>query len=161
MSEQIHPVAMMAAEAPLRAKPSVYPAPFAVRMTGREKRPLGDVFGLTNFGVNLTRLAPHAASALRHAHNKQDEFIYILQGQPTLHTDEGRIRLSPGMCAGFKSGTGNGHRLLNETDQDVVYLEVGDRTPGDAGSYPDDDLQASLVDGRWQFTHKDGRPYVG
>jgi uncharacterized cupin superfamily protein len=129
-------------------------------MKGREKRQLGDLFGLTNFGVNLTRLAPKAVSALRHAHTKQDEFVYILQGQPTLHTDEGRIRLAPGMCAGFKAGTGNGHCLINDTDEVVVYLEVGDRTPGDEGSYPDDDLKALLVDGQWKFVHKDGTPYV-
>ena len=128
-------------------------------MKGRLKRPLGDLFGLTNFGVNLTTLSPGAVSALRHAHSKQDEFIYILRGDPTLVTDEGRTRLSPGMCAGFKAGTGNGHHLVNETGADVVYLEAGDRTPGDEGSYPDDDLKAKLVDGRWAFVHKDGRPY--
>jgi uncharacterized cupin superfamily protein len=128
-------------------------------MAGRQKHPLGDLFGLTNFGVNLTKLAPNAASALRHAHTKQDEFVYVLRGQPTLHTDEGRRRLSPGMCAGFKAGTGKGHRLVNETEEEVVYLEVGDRTPGDEGGYPDDDLQALLVGGTWKFVHKDGTPY--
>jgi uncharacterized cupin superfamily protein len=160
MSEKSNPIAGTAADVPARSKPSVYPEPFASRMAGREKRQLGDLFGLTNFGVNLTRLAPDAVSALRHAHTKQDEFIYVLQGQPTLHTDEGRTLLSPGMCAGFKAGTGNGHRLINETTEEVVYLEVGDRTPGDEGSYPDDDLKAVLVEGKWKFVHKDDKPYV-
>lgn len=159
MSDTSMPVAVIASEVPARIKPSVYPEPFASRMAGREKRPLGDLFGLTNFGVNLTRLAPQAVSALRHAHTKQDEFVYILQGHPTLHTDEGRTRLSPGMCAGFKAGTSNGHRLINETEEEVIYLEVGDRTPGDEGSYPDDDLKALIVDGKWKFVHKDGSPY--
>ena len=159
MSKSDFPVAVAAADVAPRAKQSNYPEPFAARMAGREKRALGDLFGLVNFGVNLTRLAPNAGSALRHAHSRQDEFIYILEGQPTLHTDEGRTQLSPGMCAGFKAGTGNAHRLLNETSQDVVYLEVGDRTPGDEGSYPDDDLLALRVADGWQFTHKDGRPY--
>jgi uncharacterized cupin superfamily protein len=154
-----HPVAAIALDVPPRTKPSNYPEPFASRMRGREKRPLGDLFGLSNFGVNLTRLAPQARSALRHAHTRQDEFVYILQGHPTLHTDEGRTALSPGMCAGFKAGTGNGHCLINETSEDVVYLEVGDRVAGDEGSYPDDDLQAAMIEGRWQFTHKDGTPY--
>ena len=103
-------------------------------MAGRVKHPLGELFGLANFGVNITRIAPGGVSSLRHAHTKQDEFIYVLEGQPTLHTDEGRTRLSPGMCAGFKAGTGNGHCLINETQADVLYLEVGDRTPGDEGS---------------------------
>src|SRR4051794_24588496 len=149
MLEKSNPIAIVASEVPPRIKPSVYPEPFAARMAGREKRPLGDFFGLTNFGVNLTRLAPNAVSALRHAHTRQDEFIYILEGRPTLHTDEGRIQLCPGMCAGFKAGTGNGHRLINETEEEVIYFEVGDRTPGDEGSYPDDDLKAMMVDGKW------------
>ena len=153
------PVALAADQAPPRTKPSSYPEPFASRMAGREKRPLGDLFGLSNFGVNLTRLAPGASSALRHAHTRQDEFVYILKGNPTLHTDEGRTRLAPGMCAGFKAGTGNGHCLINETQQDVVFLEVGDRTAGDEGSYPDDDLKAVMVEGKWKFTHKDGSAY--
>ena len=159
MPEQKTRIAINAAEAPLRTRPSNYPEPFASRMAGRDKRPLGDLFGLRNFGVNLTRLAPNAVSSLRHAHTRQDEFVYILQGHPTLHTDEGRTPLSPGMCAGFKAGTGNGHNLINETADEVVYLEVGDRTPGDEGSYPDDDLQALRVEGGWQFAHKDGTPY--
>jgi uncharacterized cupin superfamily protein len=159
MSQTPYPNAIVAAEAPLRTTPSNYPEPFASRMKGREKRPLGDLFGLTNFGVNLTRLAPKAISSLRHAHSKQDEFVYILQGRPTLQTDEGRTQLSPGMCAGFKAGTGNAHHLINETEEEVLYLEIGDRTPGDEGIYPDDDLQALLVDGKWIFAHKDGTSY--
>ena len=159
MTSSKYPVAIRAADAPARVRPSNYPEPFASRMTGRQKQPLGDLFGLANFGVNLTRLAPNAVSALRHAHSKQDEFIYILQGNPTLHTDDGQTRLSPGMCAGFKAATGNGHQLINRTSEDVVYLEVGDRTPGDEGTYPDDDLAAVAVDGKWRFAHKDGTPY--
>jgi uncharacterized cupin superfamily protein len=159
MSEKMQPLAVIAAEVPPRSKPSAYPAPFAARMVGRAKSQLGDVFGLKNFGVNLTRLAPHSVSSLRHAHTKQDEFVYIIQGHPTLHTDEGHHTLSPGMCAGFKADTGNGHRLINETAEDVIYLEVGDRSPGDEAIYPDDDLQAVLVDGKWAFTAKDGTSY--
>lgn len=153
------PLAVMAADAPARTKPSNYPEPFAARVAGRVKRPLGDRFGLTHFGVNLTTLPPKSVSALRHAHSRQDEFVYILAGHPTLYTDEGATPLSPGMCAGFPAGSGNGHRLANETDQEVQYLEVGDRSEGDEVSYPEDDLQAVQVDGRWSFTHKDGRPY--
>ena len=159
MPENSIPIAVAAAKVPLRTKPSNYPEPFASRMKGREKRPLGDHFGLTNFGVNLTRLAPSAVSALRHAHSKQDEFIYILEGRPTLYTDEEETQLLPGMCAGFKAGTGNAHKLSNNTSEDVVYLEVGDRTAGDAATYPEDDIQAVLVAGKWQFAHKDGAPY--
>ena len=151
--------AINATDIPVRVKPSVYPEPFASRMTGREKRQLGDFFGLNNFGVNLTRLTPGAISALRHAHTKQDEFVYILQGCPTLHTNDGATRLEPGMCAGFPAGAGNAANLSNDTDSDVLYLEIGDRMAGDSANYPDDDLQAVQVDGQWLFTHKDGTPY--
>ena len=154
-----HPIAIVAADAPPRTRKSVYPEPFAALMERRTKTPLGDLFGLKNFGVNLTRIAPGGSSALRHAHTKQDEFVYILEGHPTLHTDEGNTPLAPGMCAGFRCGTGNGHRLVNETQQDVVYLEMGDRTPGDGASYPDDDIVAVNVDGQWKFSRKDGTPY--
>ena len=159
MSAKDTRIAIVAAEAPPRSRPSNYPDPFASRVAGREKRPLGDLFGLTNFGVNLTRLAPGAMSSLRHAHSRQDEFIYVLSGHPVLRTNAGETALAPGMCAGFKAGTGDAHHIVNRTREDVVYLEVGDRTPDDAGTYPDDDIQAVLVDGKWRFTHKDGTPY--
>ena len=160
MGRQTGPVAIVAAEAAPRERASHYPQPFAARMAGRIKRPLGEPFGLTNFGVNLTTLAPGAMSALRHAHSRQDELVYILEGRPTLVTNEGETELAPGMAAGFRRGTGNAHHLVNRTEQDVVYLEIGDRTERDAVDYPDDDIRAALgADGRWRFVHKDGRPY--
>ena len=153
------PVALRAADVPPRTRPSNYPEPFFSRMARREKRQLGDVFGLKNFGVNLTRIAPGGESALLHRHSRQDEFVYILEGRPTLVTDTGEIELSPGMCAGFPAG-GIAHQLVNRSDADVVYLEVGDRTAGDEGSYPNDDIKAELgPDGQWIFARKDGTPY--
>ena len=154
------PAAITALDAPMRLKPSNYPEPFASLMAGRVKRQLGEVFGLTNFGVNLVRLAPGSRSALRHAHSKQDEFVYLLSGEAVLITDRGETVLAPGMCAGFKAGTGDAHHLVNRSTADALYLEVGDRTPGDSASYPDDDLEALLgPDGRWQFVRKSGEPY--
>jgi len=125
-------VAIHAAEVPPRTRPTGYPPDLAAKIGGREKRVLGEFFGLTNFGVNLTRLPPGAASSLRHAHTTQDEFVYILEGEPVLLTDAGETPLAPGMCAGFRAGSGDAHRLVNRGTQDVVYLEVGDRLPGDA-----------------------------
>lgn len=159
LDKQDIPVAIVAEQAPPRTRPSIYPEPFASRMQGRVKHPLGDLFGLANFGVNLARLSPGAGSALRHAHARQDEFVYVLQGHPVLITDAGETLLAPGMCAGFRAGTGNAHQLVNRSNEDVVYLEVGDRSPGDSVIYPDDDLQGALVDGKWQFSHKDGSRY--
>jgi uncharacterized cupin superfamily protein len=137
-----------------------YPEPFRPVVAGREKRALGDAAGLKNFGVNLTRLEPGAASALRHWHEKQDEFVYVLEGELVLVTDEGEWVLRPGMAAGFPAGRACGHQLVNRSDGSALYLEVGDRTAGDRAHYSADDLEATLdPEGRWRFTHKDGRPY--
>ena len=160
MEQSKYPVAILAPEAPLRIRPSIYPEPFASRIGGREKRPLGDLFGLTNFGVNFTRLPPGGSSAIRHAHSRQDELIYILEGHPTLVTDAGETLLRPGMCAGFKAGTGDGHHMVNRTESDVSYLEIGDRSAGDIVNYPDDDMKFVVgADGKRQIVRKDGSAY--
>jgi len=136
-----------------------YPEPYKARVAGRNKRRLGDAAGLANFGVNLTRLDPGAESSMRHWHSKQDEFIYVLEGEVTLVTDAGRQKLRRGMAAGFPGGKADGHQLVNETKKPVLYLEIGDRTPGDGATYTDVDMAARLVDGKWVFTHRDGSPY--
>jgi len=160
MEQSKYPVAILAPEAPLRIRPSIYPEPFASRMGGRDKRPLGDLFGLTNFGVNFTRLAPGGSSAIRHAHSRQDELVYILEGHPTLVTDAGETLLRPGMCAGFKAGTGDAHHMVNRTESDVSYLEIGDRSTGDDVNYPDDDMKFVIgADGKRQIVRKDGSAY--
>jgi len=136
-----------------------YPEPYKSRVAGRHRRRLGDAAGLKNVGVNLTRLDPGAESSMRHWHERQDEFIYVLEGEVTLVTDAGRQKLLPGMAAGFPAGKADGHQLVNETKEPAVYLEIGDRTPGDAASYPDVDLAVKMVDSKWVFTHKDGSPF--
>lgn len=151
-------IGIVAADVEPRRKPSNYPSPFAELMEGRVKRALGDLAGLTGFGVNLTTLAPGAVSALLHRHAVQDEFVYILSGEATLVTEDGEEILGAGMCAGFKAG-GVAHQLANRTSEPVVYLEIGDRRPGDAADYPADDLVATFIEGGWRFTHKDGQPY--
>ena len=156
---ETRPVALAAAAVPAQTRRTLYPDIFAARVAGREKRRLGDPFGLQNFGVNLTRLKPGAVSALRHFHTKQDEFVYVLEGEPTLITDAGETPLKPGDCAGFKAASGDAHHLVNRTTADVVYLEIGDRSEGDGVTYPDDDLELAHVDGGWRAQHKDGTPY--
>jgi uncharacterized cupin superfamily protein len=157
----------MNSEKPIAAKKveeqaikSFYPEPFASMMIGRTKRKLGDYFGLTNFGINLTELEPGAMSALKHHHSKQDEFIYILGGTPTLVFGSSEYLMQAGDCFGFKKGRNIGHHLVNNSNELVVYLEIGDRTPGDKAEYPDDDLCAQTKsNGSWSFSHKDGTPY--
>jgi len=136
-----------------------YPEPYKSRVAGRHKRRLGDHAGLRNFGVNLTRLEPGAESSMRHWHTKQDEFIYVMEGEVTLITNAGRQKLRAGMAAGFPAGRADGHQLVNETEKPVLYLEIGDRTSGDGATYSDVDMAARMVDGKWVFTHKDGSPY--
>ena len=145
---------------PLPAAKTIYPKPYDASVDGREKRKLGDHFGLSNFGINQTRLAPGAVSALFHHHSKQDEFIYVLEGAATLLYGDAEHLMNPGDCMGFKAGSGVASQVVNRSSEPVVYLEAGDRTAGDEVEYPNVDLKASQqADGAWLFTHKDGRSY--
>ena len=134
---------------------TIYPEEFKEMCIGREKRKIGDVLGLNNFGVNLVTLKPGAASAQRHWHSHSDEFVYILKGEATLITDAGEQVLGVGMVAGFPANEADGHHLVNKTEADVLYLEIGDRPPKDDVDYPDIDML--LRDGT--LVHKDGTPY--
>lgn len=139
---------------------SAYPPVFRPHVAGREKRVLGDALGLSNFGVNLVTLAPGSASALRHWHKEEDEFIFVLDGEVVLVTDSGEQVLKAGHCAGFPKGKADGHQVINRSPKPARYLEVGDRRPGDSVTYPDDDLRAEKgTDGQWRMLHKDGQPY--
>ncbi len=149
-----------ATSVPVSDRKTMYPPPFATQVEGRIKRRVGDQFGLTNFGVNLTELAPGSVSALVHHHTQQDEFIYIVAGMPTLVLGDKEYLLGPGDCCGFKAGNGLGHQLANRSATKVLYLEVGDRTAGDYAVYPNDDLKfTQAAGGGWILTHKDGAPY--
>ncbi len=138
---------------------SAYPEPFKSRVAARRKQRLGDALGLKNFGVNLTTIPPGTASALRHWHSHEDEFIYVLEGELVLVTGAGEQVLKPGMCAGFPAGKADGHCLVNRTTKDAVCLEVGDRRPDDAVTYPDNDIMGRATPQGRQFTRKDGTPY--
>jgi len=138
---------------------SGYPPEFAGPCATRTKRALGNAAGLTNFGVNLTELPPGCWSSQRHWHTKQDEFIYIVEGEPTLVTDAGETPLKPGMCAGFPAGKRDGHHLINKTGRTVKYLEIGDRTPDDGAEYPDVDLSVKMVNGQYSYSRRDGSKF--
>jgi len=137
-----------------------YPSQFQNVVQGREKSVLGDLVGLTQFGVNLTRLKPGAASALRHWHENEDEFVYILEGELVLIEDDGETLLRPGDSAGFKAGVANGHHLINKTQRDAVYLEIGTRAPTERAHYPDADLEFIRDKDKVQVRHKSGEPYA-
>jgi uncharacterized cupin superfamily protein len=137
-----------------------YPEPFRAANQQRWNRRLGDHAKLRNFGVNLTRIVPGGQSSHRHAHTRQDEFVYVLEGEVVLESNGGVELLRAGMCAGFPSGTGNAHRFVNRSARDVLLLVVGDRTPGDEVTYPEIDMHARMGgDGKYAFTRKDGTPY--
>ncbi len=158
MSQEPKP--LIAAAAPTRRRASNYPEPFASRMRQRAKRPLGDSFGLDQFGVNFTELAPGGESALLHRHTRQQEFVFVLEGTITLITELAETQLRAGMCVGFHPA-GGAHQLINRTAAPVRYLEIGSRIAGDEVIYPADDLKAGMgEDGQWQFSHKDGTPYA-
>ncbi len=138
---------------------SGYPSPFDEAVADREKRVLGDPLGLNNFGVNLVRIPAGGESTQRHWHSRQDEFVMVLEGELTLVTDDGEHAMGPGMVAGFPAGVANGHKLVNRTDRDALYIEIGDRTPDDEVDYPDIDMLVRWIDGVSYFVRKDGTPY--
>jgi uncharacterized cupin superfamily protein len=139
---------------------SIYPEPFKSVCAGREKAALGNLAGLTQFGVNLTRLKPGAASALRHWHESEDEFVYVLEGELTLIEDGGETKLGPGEAAGFKAGVANGHQLVNKAERDALYLEIGTRAAADRISYPDVDMVAVRNEQQaTRFARRSGEPY--
>lgn len=135
---------------------SGYPEPYAAPSRERVKQALGDAGGLADFGVNLTRLPPGAWSSQRHWHTGEDEFVYVLAGELVLVTDAGEQPLRAGECAAFPKNVPDGHHLINRSDTEAVYLEIGTRSNDDACHYPDIDLH---IEGTGPFTHKDGTPY--
>ena len=147
------------AKAPVRTT-TIYPDQFKSVCAGREKAALGNLAGLTQFGVNLTRLKPGAASALRHWHESEDEFVYVLEGEITLIEDDGEKPLRPGEAAGFKAGVANGHQLVNKTEQDALYIEIGTRAAADRITYPDIDMVAVRDEQQpTRFARRSGEPY--
>jgi len=136
-----------------------YPPPHDAASAGRRKRALGDAVGVTQFGVNLVEVPPGTDSSQRHWHSREDEFVYILDGELVLVTDAGEQVLGPGAVAGFPAGSGDGHKLVNRGEATAVYLEVGSRIAGDEVEYSDIDMAARIVDGHRRFVRKDGTPY--
>ena len=138
---------------------STYPEPFNRVVVGRSRKRLGNAAGLDQFGVNLTTLKPGAASALRHWHEKEDELVYILDGELVLIEDSGETVLKPGDAAGFKANVPNGHHLVNKSGKNAVYLEIGTRSKHERAEYPGEDLLVIRDDAGARYTHKDGKPY--
>ena len=139
---------------------SGYPKPFRKQVASRSKRALGDLFGLTSYGVNLVELMPGSWSSQRHWHTHEDEFVYVLSGELTLVTDGGEHLLTAGMAAGFPAGKANGHHLVNKSESVASFLETGNRIKEDEVYYPDVDLRLTRDgDGGHVFTHRDGKPY--
>lgn len=137
-----------------------YPEPFRSRVLPREKRALGHATGLTKIGVNLTTLPPGKESSMRHYHTREDEFVYVIEGEVILITDEGEQPLAAGACAGFPAGSRNGHQLVNRSNGPARYLEISNRDEKDRAEYTDVDLALQIdADGKLTFTHKDGKPY--
>jgi uncharacterized cupin superfamily protein len=140
---------------------SSYPPPFDDAVRGRARRRLGNAADLTQFGVNLTRLEPGAASSQRHWHQNEDEFVYMLEGEVVLIEDGGEIVLKPGDAAGWKAGVANGHCLVNRGDREAVFLEIGTRAPHEQANYPDIDLRYERDGSTIRCLHKSGEPYTG
>ncbi len=131
---------------------SSYPEPFKAPPAGREKRSLGDAFGLNGFGVNLVRLPSGSWSSQRHWHTHEDELVYLLEGEQVV---------TAGTVMGFPAGRPDGHHMINRSGRDAVYLEVGARIAEDETEYPDIDLAYRRIGGgdSFGFTNRNGDPY--
>jgi len=138
---------------------SRYPAPFHEPCMRRVNRNLGDPFGLKDFGAHLLTLEPGGWSSQRHWHTHEDELVYVLEGTPTLITDEGATPLAPGAVAGFAAGTGNGHHIVNNSDVPAKLLVVGSRKKEDDCYYSDIDMQLLQHASGGVFAHRNGEPY--
>jgi uncharacterized cupin superfamily protein len=138
---------------------TTYPEPFAAIVAGRAWQSLGDAASLTQFGVNLMRIKPGAASAARHWHEQEDEFVFMLAGELVLVEDDGDTVMKAGDAAGFKAGVANGHHLVNRSERDAVFLVVGTRAHRERCQYPDIDLVHEQDGENYRVTHKSGAPY--
>ena len=137
---------------------SIYPAPWNGWMAGRRTKRLGHAGGLTQFGVNITTLAPGARSSLRHWHLHEDEFVMVLDGALTLVTDAGEHPMVPGDCAAFPAGAAVGHTMVNRSEAEARFLVVGSRAPAEVCTYTDVDLRVEMRCGEARFTRRDGSP---
>jgi uncharacterized cupin superfamily protein len=135
-----------------------YPKEFAPVISGRSKQRIGDAVGLTQFGVNITRIKAGSASALRHWHEQEDEFIYMLEGELVLRENDGETVLKPGDAAGFKAGSGIAHCLENRSKRDAIYLEVGTRARNERVHYPDVDFMMERDASGRRYFRKSGEP---
>ncbi len=138
-----------------------YPAPFAGAVAGRSRMRIGDAGGLTQYGVNICTLKPGAASAHRHWHKNEDEFVYMLSGEAVLVEDSGESVLTAGDAAAFPAGAADGHHLVNRSKADAVFLEVGTRAVSESVEYADPavDMRAVKDEKGWRYLHKDGQSW--
>ncbi|HVY86190.1 MAG TPA: cupin domain-containing protein [Caulobacterales bacterium] len=139
---------------------SRYPAPYDEPCKARVGALLADAAGLTQFGVNLVRIPPGSWSSQRHWHEKEDEFVWVVEGELVLVTDAGEEAFGPGDCAGFKAGVHDGHCFQNRSDKDAVILAIGTRDDEDWGEYSDIDMKFSngRYSGKGRYTRKNGEP---
>jgi uncharacterized cupin superfamily protein len=154
MTKRIDPNALTAVVGTL------YPPPFDAPCRARQRTKLGDVAGLTQFGVNLLRLPPGAWSSQRHWHTGEDEFVYVLAGEIVLVSNGGEEVLRAGDAAGFAANDGDGHCLQNRSAREAVVLEIGSRVAGSIGHYSDIDMVAPPGAKPAAYTHRDGTPYT-
>ncbi|PIO97384.1 cupin domain-containing protein [Pleomorphomonas carboxyditropha] len=99
--------------------------------------PFSELFGLSRLGIHHVRLAPGRRSSFPHAESADEEFVYVIEGEPDVWLDGHLYRLRPGDAVGFPAGTGLAHTFLNNTGAEVRLLVVGERTkPENRVVYP-------------------------
>jgi uncharacterized cupin superfamily protein len=120
-----------------------------------------DTGGLTQFGAFVEILPPGSRSSLCHWHQREDEFVYMLTGEVTVHEGGTSTLLLPGQAVCFKAGVAAGHYLQNLGTADASYLVVGTRMEAEVVTYPDHDRVYYAGGAAPRFTTLDGTEGVG
>lgn len=145
-------------ELPIR-KATIYPDVYSKEVSGRSGIALGNAFGISQFGANITVLEPGAWSSHRHTHAEEDELLMALEGEMVIVDNHGRHPFQAGMVAGFKAGDGNAHHVINVSGREARFLVIGTRSQSECVIYPDVDMKAVKANGTYVVTRKDGTPF--
>lgn len=119
---------------------------------------MGELGGLSQFGVHLEELPPGSHSSFRHWHETEDEMIHLLSGHLVL-VEETETPLAPGDTACWPAGQPSGHQLHNRSDAPAIYLTIGTRHVRDVIHYSDHDLITHKDGTARRYLHRDGTPY--
>jgi uncharacterized cupin superfamily protein len=130
--------------------------------------PLGRALGLTRLGIHHVRLLPGRRTSYPHAESAEEEFVFVVEGEPDVWIDGYLHRLRAGDAVAFPAGTGICHSFLNNTEDEVRLLVVGETAKAENRvRYPRNEAHEATRADRWidwparPMGPHDGRPERG